>query len=134
LPTDFTKHLEHQTTNDNMSYTLYYDSLADQGTQRLDFDSYSEIAECLEEIFKRSDGKTVYLLSIGIDSAGKILVSHQPEQMRAGLVGETLLDDIFLFEYASYEKAYKVALEMRETLPFCYDDGESDEIDHLISG
>jgi hypothetical protein len=117
-----------------MSYTLYYDSLADQGTQRLDFDSYSEIAECLEEIFKRSDGKTVYLLSIGIDSAGKILVSHQPEQMRAGLVGETLLDDIFLFEYASYEKAYKVALEMRETLPFCYDDGESDEIDHLISG
>lgn len=70
--------------------------------------------------FERKD--TVYLFSYdtyGDDSGEEILVTENPLHI-IDLLHEVQWVDFYLFEYNSYEDAYKDALTMREPRKLCY--------------
>jgi hypothetical protein len=62
----------------------------------------------LEPPHKDPSGDSIYVFTLYRDI--DFLKTHENGQWK----------DIFLFEYNSYEKAYKAALDMREPNPLCY--------------
>tara|TARA_R110000823_G_scaffold223577_1_gene351689 strand:+ start:66 stop:389 length:324 start_codon:yes stop_codon:yes gene_type:complete len=84
------------------------------------FENTAELLDFINEVFKSYDNKVVWLYCYGGEN-GEIIVTEN-----SGLIfmlvceGIAFSDTIHIHEYPSYEDAYKVALDMREENPKCY--------------
>ena len=84
------------------------------------FENTAELLDFINEVFKSYDNKVVWLYCYGGEN-GEIIVTEN-----SGLIfmlvceGIAFSDAIHIHEYPTYEDAYKVALDMREENPKCY--------------
>jgi hypothetical protein len=118
---------------------LYYsDKHPNQGDiPQFNFEEDKDVLPFLQAIHEKADAETVYLLAFeNRDIEAPIIVFDNFGYIRDRIVDYALdiLDDediakgtewdfvikVFLFEFNSYEEAYKTALDMKETNPLCY--------------
>ena len=98
-------------------------AIGEGDVKEFDFGHRDELLDFINEVFKSYDNKVVWLYCYGGEN-GEIIVAEN-----SGLIfmlvceGIVCSDTIHIHEYPTYEDAYKVALDMREGNPKCYNTG-----------
>ena len=86
------------------------------------FDSIDELLIYINEVFISYEGKVVWLYTSG-GERGEIVITENGSTI-IQLISYGAVDGrtVHLHEYPTYEDAYKVALDMREGHPKCYNE------------
>ncbi len=119
-------------------YILHYaHKELDENIPKFEFDHLDELGEYVQEILDRDDSETVYLFTYDARAGGQeevnitnnkipllfyfVQIFESMENVEEILGKKPPIKNFFLFEYTSYETAYKQALLMKELNPLCYD-------------
>lgn len=109
--------------------TLHYASLQLESdfeklmsTESISVGDFDYLNELIGFVLAEASYDCVHLICID----NNVFVSHTISEICRYIESYSKLlheiDNIFWQEYSSYEEAYKVALLMQETSPFCYED------------
>lgn len=103
-----------------MNYQLHYAKLENDGdVPLLEFKSFVKMVRHIDATTISRHKDRVYLIAVEI--ADVIIIEHNLLTVFS-LIEKFKGYRVFFFqEYASYEEAYKVALDMREPNKLCYD-------------
>ena len=120
---------------------LYYAEKEFKGDiQEKEFETFKGLRNEIEHILAKDDCETVYLLAYEVeDSLGNklesqdnlILVSHKRNDIFGYLIDDHFfkpmknLQAMWLYELTSYEDAYKIARDMKEINPLCYNQNQA---------
>lgn len=87
------------------------------------FDSLLDAQDFLDSIIYPLSIKNERIYLVAIDD--EITISENAfyaiDEFIFSFYPESEMEDIYIQEYSSYEEAYKVALNMREESPLCYE-------------
>ena len=125
----------HYSAKRNLPIVSDDDLLFDLGSEVEEYECQDEddLIESVQNLLLSDDDKTVYLFAIefsdNFDTSDskiedEIYVHHNATFVEFFLSSHLFLEHIekvFLFECNSYEEAYKMALDMREGNPLCFD-------------
>jgi hypothetical protein len=75
--------------------------------------------ELIDYVFELQKFDCIWLFTTGCEN-GEIIVTENILFLIMIIEMSTIEGDIFIQEYQSYEDAYSVALDMKETNPKCY--------------
>jgi hypothetical protein len=109
--------------------TLHYGALPlGSEIEQIEFDTARELSSYLFDKADKSK-KLVYIITFNMGddcSSCPIFIEEDATALLSlmfvhGDFYEEFVDTFFLQEYESYEDAYKVAMDMREPNPLCYD-------------
>ena len=114
--------------------TLHYaeGKILSEGINKLTLKNEEELKSFLDGIKAKDDGNTVYLFTSDHsfdpedeynEYSREIYIESDPMTITLPILRCVNYDEctLFLQEYASFEDAYKVALDMRELNHLCYD-------------
>jgi hypothetical protein len=110
-----------------MSYKLHYAKLhlGEQDIPCIEFSTSKKRIEYISDIIHAKSEQVVFLLAFEdeIDDSiyiGDSVITFEPLWRISDSDIEPFAKNAFLQEYSSYEEAYKVALDMKEVSPLCY--------------
>lgn len=103
-------------------YTLHYSKLNSDTIEDLKFKNHAQMVDFIDKTGFRRPEKVVYL--IANDSLIENFISEKYTTIQFFLNKMPLWNTVgtyYLFEFESYEEAYKVGLSMLEPNPLCYE-------------
>ena len=91
-----------------------------ENIKEIEFNNRQEFESIFDSLIYPIKLNIVYLVAIGDEIYITDSIFKLPSIVYWVIFNECDSDEVFLQEYASYEEAYKSALEMKEESPLCY--------------
>ena len=110
---------------------LYFELSED--VVQIEFENINDASYEVTSLLQNGDNKTVYVITLEFNdsfdpsefkSESEIYIGHNSLMVEFFLTSHLYMDDvqnIFLYEYYSYESAYEIALDLREVNELCYE-------------